>query len=181
MEGTRKRWQIYRKLRNKTTLYCPAPDKSISPLYRGLANPLRIKRHASKLIDGLSASALRSKILYRSSAWYFGLIRLRRRYIYSAARIKPPCLMLRHQYQENIFYSQTHVPAAAMRFTYELFSPLAEHTPKSLKSAAATARRTNYMCCSLLNFSACIPAIYYRRAMSRVLNQNNIFISTSNV
>lgn len=103
-----------------------------------------------------------SKILYRSSPrfMYFGLIRLRRRYIYFAARIKPSRLMLRHQYQEGIFYSQTHVSLpAAMRFTYELFSPLAEHTPKSLNSAAATTWRMNYMCRTLLNFRVCILAI----------------------
>lgn len=68
--------------------------------------------------------------------------------------------MLRHQYQEGIFYSQTHVPLpVAMRFTYELFSPLAEHTPKSLNSAAVTTWRMNYMCRTLLNFRACILAI----------------------
>lgn len=61
--------------------------------------------------------------------------------------------MLRHQYQEGIFYSQTHVPAA-VRFTYELFPPLAERTPKSLNPATGTTRGERITLPHFVNFQS---------------------------
>lgn len=155
------------------------------PSYHGLANPSQIRHHAgASLIDGLSASALQSKILYRSSALYisawsdsvdFIYIYICTIYILRGPHKTLARLMLRHQYQGGIFYSQTHVPAAIC-FTYELFSPLAERTLKSLNLATATARGTNYICRSLLNFRKAIIGKMRHRSEPTTRVQSNILI-----